>query len=263
MYTEFYLERKSYIPQPFFHKFPLEPVLKVLLPGLGVIVECFFFLDREDNGHNHIYIGVYSVYDEDGHLGGQGKFHHLTMYIFFVVSGLVDLLSLYLIRYPKHTTKLFLGFAMLVEGFIFSFHLDGRPQLNVTLHTMLMYVVFTNASFAFLRMYKSGNLLINAGFAFCTTLQGTWLIHMGVALYSKHPLDEENSEDLSSEFMVGCFFFHFLLVSVSMFILYTVLFLCLSCFAKRRKTLVQPLDSPDEPERSILLEDMNQEQITV
>ena len=124
-----------------------------------------------------------------------------------------------------------------------------------------MYVVFTNALFAFLRMYKSANLLINGGFVFCATLQGTWLIHMGVALYGHHPLDEENSSKLSSEFMAGCFF-HFLLIAFSMLFLYTLLFLYFSYVGKRRKTLFQPLDSCDDPaEAVILLKDMSQEQV--
>ena len=259
MYTESELERKSYIPMPFCRNIPIESISKIFLPGLAIIMECFFFVDRDENGYEHVWVGVYSVYGEDGHLRDQGKFHHLTIHLFFVTSGLVDLLSLY-IRYPKHTSKLFLGFAMLVEGVVFLFHLGERSLFNVTLHQLLILVVFTNASFAFLRMHKSANLLINAGFGFCATLQGTWLIHMGVALYGKQPLDEENSQHFSSAFMVGCFFLHFLLIVVFMLILYTVLSLYLSYLARRKKTLFQSLKCSDETERDILLKSLSQEQ---
>ena len=260
LYTESHLERKSYIPQPLWPKFPLEPIQRLLLAVLGMIVECFFFLDEGEDGHKHFSVGVYSSFDENGRLADQAKFHHLMMYSFFALSGLVDLLALYVIRYPKHTTKLFLGLAFLVEGFIFSFHLHGHNTFDVTVHEILIYVVFANAAFAFLRMYLSANLLINCSTAFCVTLQGTWLIHMGVALYGKHPLDEDNSPELSSAFMAGCFFLHFLLIAVAMLILYTVLLLFFSRVAKRRKALFPSLNTPEEPDKGMLLMDMSQEQ---
>ena len=57
-----------------------------MFTGLAIIIECFFFLDREENGREHVYVGVYSVY-KDGHLQGQGKFHHLTILFFFCHLG--------------------------------------------------------------------------------------------------------------------------------------------------------------------------------
>ena len=259
-YTESYLERKSYIPQPIWPKFPLEPILKVFFAGLGMIVECFFFLNEDEDGNKHFSLGFYSSFNETGQLIEQSKFHHLMMYSFFVVSGTLDLLSLYVMRYPKHTTKLFLGLALLVEGFVFSLHLHGRNLFNATVHEILIFVVFANAAFAFLRMYRSANLLINCSGAFCAILQGTWLIHMAVALYGKHPLDEDNSPTLSAAFMAGCFFLHFLAIAVSMLILYTILFLYFRRVANRRKTLLRSLNTPDEPDKGMLLMDMSQEQ---
>ena len=57
MYTESHLETKSYIPQLLWPKFPVEPVMKLLLSGLGIIVEYFFFVQRDENGHEHVLVG--------------------------------------------------------------------------------------------------------------------------------------------------------------------------------------------------------------
>ena len=250
MYTESHLERKSYIPQPFLPRVPLEPILKLFLPGLVIIIECFFLVHRDENGHERVSVGIYMIYDESGHLGPKNELHHLTIYIFFVASGMVDLLSLYAVRYPKHTTKLFLGFTFLVEGFLFSFHPHSRSLFSVTVHEILTYVVFANATFAFLRMYKSANLLINCSFALCTTLQGTLLILMGVVRYDEHPLDEHSRPMFRSAFMADFVFLHFLLIAISMLTLYTVLLIYFSHAANKEKTLLHSVNNPDKPDIS-------------
>ena len=247
-YTESHLERKSYIPQPFLPKVPFEPIFKQLLPGLMIIMECFFYVRRDENGQEHVSVGISSVYDESVHLGPKNELHHLTIYIFFVASGMVDLLSLYVVRYPKHTTQLFLGFAFLVEGFLFSFHLPGRSLFSVAAHKILIYAVFANASFAFLRMYKSANLLINGGFAFCTTLQGTLLILMGVVLYDEHPLDEDSSPMFHSAVILDFVFLRFLLIAITVLTLYAVLLVCSSHAANKEKTPFHSLNTPDKPD---------------
>ena len=221
-YTRQELERKSYIPQPICYRFPLEPTLKILLSSMGMFVEAFMFASRDENNVEHVSMGVYSPYDECGHLGEQAKLHHLTMYACFAVSGIVDLLSLFA-DFPKHTSKLFFVFAFLAEGFLLHFHVEGRSLFNANAHVLLIYVIAGNIVFGLLRMYDSFNVLVNTGFAFCLTLQGSWFVQIGVFLYGKHPLNEDNDEMSSSAFMVASFIWHFMFLAIFDVVVYAIL----------------------------------------
>ncbi|XP_041346945.1 transmembrane protein 45A-like, partial [Gigantopelta aegis] len=103
------------------------------------------------------------------------KIHHITMYGTFLLSGVIDLIALF-IRIPPSTTKLFLSLAFFIEALLFWFHANGRDDLNYSVHILLTYVIFSCIMFSALRTWKPNNLFINGGLAFSIILQGTWFI---------------------------------------------------------------------------------------
>ena len=62
------LGRLSYIPQSFLPKVPMEPIIKIFLSSLGIIVEAFFV---ENNGK--VRFSVVKLYLPDGSFGGVSK----------------------------------------------------------------------------------------------------------------------------------------------------------------------------------------------
>ena len=64
------LTRKSWIPLPF-TQIPVEPIIKIVLPTIGAIVEEFFTV----NGKGHLATIVYSIWDKDNGLNSMSRLH--------------------------------------------------------------------------------------------------------------------------------------------------------------------------------------------
>lgn len=154
-------------------KVPLEPILKVVATLSGMIVE--LFPQKQ-----------YALLDENGefierHLNDHS---HVAMYSFFTFSGVVDLVMWYrVLPLPPGTDYLALSLAFWVEGMLFYFHVDGRPQLDLRMHTILYLIIFITAGVLLLAMVWEKNSLLSILQAYLTSLQGTWFIQIAFALH--------------------------------------------------------------------------------
>ena len=227
------LAYQSWITLPFWSKVPLEPIIKIALTGLGVFCEIFFWAPLDQNGHNKLGIHVYRVdfiytYNVTGYpkplgeFGDMSRFHHMTLYSCFLVSGIMDLLSFYL-HLPSATGQLFLSFAFYCEAVLFSFHVHGRDVFNTAIHQLLLIFVYGCAAFSTLRLLNPRHLLINSGLAGSMILQGTHLIQAGFILYGTgtyimNPTSHENVKMMAAvtiwHFHATCLFM--LLVFITM-----------------------------------------------
>lgn len=231
-YAEFKREaelcRKAYIPQPFWPKVPIEPLFKIGLCFIGVIGEAFFDINPETG---QLFAVVYKVYNQEGNFNYQGKLHHITMYLGFTLSGIIDLVALF-VKVPRHTSKLFFAVAFFIEGLLFWFHVQGRPDLDLTFHVLLNYTIFASAVFAALRMWQPFNVLVNSGLSFCMILQGSWFIQLGVALYVQHwDVNDHNGQ----MFTIASYSWHVLGIMSAMLLFYIFMLACLRSSVKYRR----------------------------
>ena len=176
------LAHKSWIPQPFLKRIPLESIAKAVLPSLGIFVELALDIQFDKNGESHLLPSHFNIVFRDGYFIGLSRFFHVCLYSTFILSGIIDLVSL-CIKLPRVTSQLFLSFALYCETLLFSFHVHGRNLFNNGVHQLLLIFVMTSALFSTLRMLTPSNLFINAGFAGSVILQGTHLIQAGWILY--------------------------------------------------------------------------------
>lgn len=221
------LERKSWLPICLCPRFPLEPIIKIVSTVIGILVEEFVSHDIKWN--------VYNVYTPHGELRDQGKMQHITMYMAFLLSGIVDLMAQCL-TVPKHSSKLFLSLAFFIEGLIFATHIGGRDSYNILTHVLLTIVCFMCVLFSLMRLKTSSNLVVNLGFGNCILLQGTWFIQVGYFLFTDF-LSRRGGNDSSHDaanhhvlqFMSGAFAWHILIIASCNLILWAFL----SCFAQQ------------------------------
>ena len=136
------LSRKSWLPFPCFSlsRIPIEPIIKIVLPFIGIFAEAFLNVIKDHEGKSHITGSVYHVYQSDGYLNHLDKLQHITMYGAFVLSGIVDILTTF-VKFPHQTSPLFLALAFLAEGLLFYFHTEGRDVANVQIHFILTLVI--------------------------------------------------------------------------------------------------------------------------
>lgn len=190
------LNKRSWLPLPWWPRIVIEPAIKVLLPLLGMLLELLIDLvpvngnGMAPNGTvtaGPLRLGIspvdLSVTDSD--LYPVERVQHGTMYAFFLVSGIIDLVSL-VVRLPKKTGHIFLSLAFGIEGLLFMFHVGGRQMLDIRIHTVLVYAIFLCSLAAAARMYSATNLFINSLVCFGLILQGTWFIQAAEILYGSH-----------------------------------------------------------------------------
>ena len=177
-----------------------------------------------DYNKSGLHFKFYSIYldTEDGKFKSHlSKFDHVTMYSMFALSGIIDLLALF-IRYPKHTPQIFLTLAFFVTSFLMHWHShDNEANLASVVHLLFFYCTFISTIFSGLRLLSATNLLINTGFSLTVILQGTWFIQTGYVLYGATEWDRNYSGNM--EFMIPVFVWHIAIILVSALVIYTVL----------------------------------------
>ncbi|RUS81619.1 hypothetical protein EGW08_010632 [Elysia chlorotica] len=140
---------------------PVESFMKIALSAFGMFAEITLNLP-------HLAMGIVQ---------------HATMYFFFMTSGVVDLCIHYGVPLPHGTDYAALALALTVEGLLFVNHLHGRSELDVQLHMLLAYVVFSTVLVLLLEIKFQRSALLSLGRAYLTILQGTWFWAVGVILY--------------------------------------------------------------------------------
>ena len=211
------MSRRSWLTQPCCTKVPLEPIIKMLLPCLGVIAETFL------NVVDGKVMGVqYSIHVENGEFIGLGRLFHITLYSAFVLSGIVDLLSI-ILKLPKHTSQFFMSFAFFSEAFLFYFHIHGRNTFNITIHLVLVFISIFCGISSSLRSLNAQNLLTNACFSGGLLMEGTWLVQTGSLLYGPHNWDVEDPSLVHLAAVLAIW--HFIGISVFMMAVFMIMHL--------------------------------------
>ena len=212
-----YLSKQSWLTKPCCTKVPLEPLVKVILPGLGVMSAMFLHVDRQWK----FVPFVYTVHMVDGHMTTLGRMYHITMYSAFVFAGIVDLVSYYL-KLPRHTSQFFTSFAFFSEALLFHYHVHGRDSFNTTIHNILVVIATFCATCSFLRMLNPRNLLLNTCVAGGMLMQGTWFFQAGFILYGKYSVWKWQSPSLV-HFTAILAVWHFLTVSAFLVTIFLIM----------------------------------------
>lgn len=156
------------------------------------------------------------LYDyKQGHWNQLLGWHHFTMYFFFGLFGVANILCFTISSLPVSLTKLVLSNALFVEAFIFYNHTHGREILDIFVHQLLVLVIFLTGLVAFLEFLVRNNVLLELLRSSLILLQGSWFFQIGFVLYppSGGPawdlVDHENIL-----FLTICFCWHYAITIV-------------------------------------------------
>ena len=244
------LTRKSWIPQAFLKKIPLEPIIKMLIPGLGIFAElCLDVRFDREAGRTHLMFTRYTLQLINGRFFGLSRFYHVCLYSTFSLSGIIDLVSL-CVKLPRAVSQLFLCFAFYAEALLFSFHVHGRDPFNNAVHQLLLIFIVSCGVFATLRLLNPRNLLFNAGLAGSLILQGTHLIQAGWILFGGTKWDIDWPQN--QKFLGALSVFHLFSVSVIMMITFLVMKAVLNRLAKTKRFSYLSLNNTEEERVSLL-----------
>lgn len=177
---------------------PLEGCLKVTAVAVGMTAE---FITAFKNGRFT-------------HLGNA---QHMTMFFFFGLNGIVDILLHYRAPLPPAADYLSGTLAFCMEGLLFLYHLHGRTPMDVQVHMLLEYVIAGNIIAAVLEMCYRRNVLPALMRCYFTLLQATWFFQAGFILYP--PIGRHWDEHDEGQMMIVTLIFCWHNAAVFVFIL--------------------------------------------
>lgn len=217
---------------------PVESLVKIIACFLGIIVEIIGGV----NSGTHRFDSV-------------GNAQHITMYFFFLLTGVFDILTAKGFA-PLGSDYIAVVLALLIEGALFKFHLYGREQLDVTIHTLLLYVIgFSALVLAIEAAYRATPVLPILRALLCM-VQGTWFWALGTILYNPLPgaVPWDQTDHRSLMLAVTCFSWH---VAANLILFLAVGALMACCYRDRGGARYSslPLKSLDEEEGECCLGD--------
>ena len=154
----------------------------------------------------------------EGKFEYMGNGQHATMFFFFGMSGIIDILVHHKIPIPKGIEYIMLTLAFAVAAILFRFHLHGRTDLDILIHTLLMYVVYACVIACLVEMRYRKSVLAVLARAFFVFIQGTWFWQTGFVLYN--PLHGAKSwEDEHDNMMIVSMMFAWHVAAVTIIML--------------------------------------------
>ncbi|NXT64079.1 TM45B protein, partial [Chaetops frenatus] len=137
--------------------------------------------------------------------------HYSTIYLFFLLSGITDVVSHSLLKLPPGLDQLSLSLALLVEGLLFCFRDYSDAVLDQHLHSLLAMAIFAGALCALLEVFLRNHIILETFRTSSFLLQGSWLWQIGFVLsppWGGPGWDQSDSSNLL--FLTMCFCWHYL-----------------------------------------------------
>ncbi|XP_004675306.1 PREDICTED: transmembrane protein 45A [Condylura cristata] len=180
----------------------LEGIVEIVMAVTGMLGEQFI------TGGPHL-----TLYDyKEGQWVQLLGWHHFTMYFFFGLLGVANILCFTISALPSSLIKLTLSNALFVEAFIFYNHTHGREMLDIFVHQLLVLVIFLTGIVAFMEFLIRNNVILELLRSTLILLQGNWFWQIGFVLYppSGGPAWDPTDHD-NIMFLTICFCWHYAL----------------------------------------------------
>ncbi|NWX11629.1 TM45B protein, partial [Aegotheles bennettii] len=136
--------------------------------------------------------------------------HYTTIYFFFLLSGIVDVVSHSPLKLPLGLDRLSLAVALLIEGLLFCFHDYSDAALDHHLHSLLAIAIFAGALCVLLEVFLRDHIILETFRTSSFLLQGSWLWQIGFVLsppWGGPGWDQTDSSNFA--FLTMCFCWHY------------------------------------------------------
>ncbi|NWZ50418.1 TM45B protein, partial [Haliaeetus albicilla] len=196
----------------------IEGGIKIIFALIGMLAEQFV----PDGPHLYLYSG------DNRDWVKLMNWQHTTMYLFYGLSGVVDVFTYISHVVPQGLDRLMLSVAVFVEGCLFYYHVLHRPMLDQHIHSLLLIAIFSGACSIMLEVFLRDNIVLEMFRAGVTIVQGTWFWQIGVVLFQPWggPMwDEKDHSNIM--FLTMCFFWHWAAAVAILAINYTLTYCCI------------------------------------
>ncbi|XP_043937030.1 transmembrane protein 45B isoform X2 [Protopterus annectens] len=185
----------------------IEGVVKAVFSLIGILAEQFV----PDGPHMRLF-----DYESQSWVHLM-NWQHSTMYLFYGLSGVADILTYCPLKLPVGLDRLMLSVAVFVEGFLFYYHVHDRPPLDAHIHSLLLFAVFGAALSVALEILKRDNIILELIRTSLTILQGTWFWQIGFVLFPPGGGPEWDQRDHDNVmFITLCYCWHYVAAIILM-----------------------------------------------
>lgn len=161
-------------------------------------------------GEQFISGGPALILYKDGQWNQILGWHHTTMYFFFGLQGVTQIVCFTTNALPLSLSKLMLANAIFVETFIFYNHTHGREMVDIFVHELLSYTTTAAGLVAFMEFLTKNNVLLELMRSSLILLQGTWFWQVAFVLYPPKGRATWNLSDIGNKmFLSMCFCWHY------------------------------------------------------
>uniref|UniRef100_L7M1S8 Dermal papilla derived protein n=1 Tax=Rhipicephalus pulchellus TaxID=72859 RepID=L7M1S8_RHIPC len=172
-----YLCRCSYAVPGINRKLSIEGIVKIVSASVCIVAD------------------FSNIFRHDHSLDAVSVQHH-SMYAFFLVNGVVDVMYNAGFPFPPHADYAALLLAIASEGLMLHLHLHGKTLLNAQTHKLLACTVAAMVACLIGEMCWPRSVLASLGRAYFCLLHGTWLWQLAFILFN--PLPGHKSWDVNS-----------------------------------------------------------------
>ncbi|XP_032565412.1 transmembrane protein 45B-like [Chiroxiphia lanceolata] len=178
-----------------------EGALKALFALVGILVEQFV----PTGPHLQLYSPKTHSWTDLTH------WHYSTIYLFFLLYGIMDMVSQSRLKLPPGLDRLSLSVALFIEGLLFCFRDYSDAALDHHLHSLLAMAIFAGALCALLEVFLRDHIILETFRTSSFLLQGSWLWQIGFVLsppWGGPGWDQSDPSNLT--FLTMCFCWHYL-----------------------------------------------------
>uniref|UniRef100_A0A8C0WCD8 Transmembrane protein 45A n=2 Tax=Castor canadensis TaxID=51338 RepID=A0A8C0WCD8_CASCN len=103
------------------------------------------------------------------------RWHHLTIYLFYGLCGVVNILCFTITSLPVSLTKLMLSNAFFADAFTLYNHTHGREMVDIFVHQLLTFATILAGLVAFIEFLTRSKVTLVLLRSSLIMLQGSWL----------------------------------------------------------------------------------------
>ncbi|CAF1437375.1 unnamed protein product [Adineta steineri] len=154
-------------------KIPIESYVKIFCAIIGMLGEFF-------TGFTHLYNDTLKRKTWGF---GENNAQHITMFLGFGLASLFEIFVHLKYSLPDGIDFLVNILAYGIQGFLFHFHLHGRNEIDIHVHTLLVYAISFCVLAAIWEYNRPNQILATYARIAGTFLQGVWFHAIGFILY--------------------------------------------------------------------------------
>uniref|UniRef100_A0A8C8VQL7 Transmembrane protein 45B n=1 Tax=Pelusios castaneus TaxID=367368 RepID=A0A8C8VQL7_9SAUR len=141
---------------------------------------CYLGMLAEQFVPNLSHVSVYSGQSQSWEK--LANWQYMTMYFFYGLSGIVDVLSYSPLKLTLGLDRLLLSVALCIEGFLFCFQDYNNASLDQHLYSLLVIAVFGGALCTLMEVFLRDHAILEFFRTSFFILQGSWFWQIGFVL---------------------------------------------------------------------------------